>query len=295
MANHSFSDLELAGWDRKAGYCDDTLGAVTREAIAPLLDAVDAASGMRLLDIGCGTGALAAVAAARGAQVVGMDFAPTMVSEAARRHPGVEFRVADAEAIPLADASVDAVTCPFGLLHMERPERVLAEVARVLRPGVGRFPMTAWAPEGDFFALVGQAVQAHADMTASLPPAPPVFRFADEGECRSALLAAGFAECGFRRLPLVWTGATPETVLDLLQRGTVRAPMLIEVQAPEVRAAIEQALLQDAEGYRVNAEKSCSAGPPCSRRAAGPDGGADAAPALAYSNSTPSSDCDRPP
>ena len=113
--------------------------------------------------------------------------------------------------------------------------------------------MTAWVPEGDFFALVGQAVQAHADMTASLPPAPPMFRFADEGECRSALLAAGFAESGFRRLPLVWTGGTPESVLDLLHRGTVRAPMLIEAQAPEVRAAIEQAILQGAERYSVDA------------------------------------------
>ena len=253
MAGQTFRDLELAGWDRKAGHWDDTLGPVTREAIAPLLDAVEAASGVRLLDIACGTGALAAAAAGRGAEVVGMDFAPAMVAEAARRHPGVEFRVADAEAIPLADASVDAVTCSFGLLHMERPERVLAEVARVLRSGIGRFAMTAWVPEGDFFALVGQAVQAHADMTASLPPAPPVFRFADEGECRSALLAAGFAEIGFRRLPLVWTGGTPESVLGLLHRGTVRAPMLIEAQAPEVRATIEQAILQGAERYSVDA------------------------------------------
>lgn len=252
MAGHTFRDLELAGWDRKAGYWDDTLGAVTREAITPLLDAVEAGSGMRLLDIACGTGALAAEAAGRGAQAVGMDFAPTMVAEAARLHPSVEFRVADAEALPLADASMDAVTCSFGLLHMERPERVLAEVARVLRPGAGRFAMTAWAPEGDFFAVIQQAVQAHADMAAPLPPAPPLFRFAEEGECRSALLAAGFAECSFRRLPLFWTGGAPETVLDLLHRGTVRAPMLIEAQAPEARAAIEQAILEGAEGYRVD-------------------------------------------
>jgi hypothetical protein len=80
-----------------------------------------------------------------------------------------------------------------------------------------------------------------------------MFRFADEGECRSALLAAGFAESGFRRLPLVWTGGRPESVLDLLHRGTVRAPMLIEAQVPEVRAAIEQAILQSAERYSVDA------------------------------------------
>jgi hypothetical protein len=119
----------------------------------------------------------------------------------------------------------------------------------VLRPG-GRFAMTAWAPEGDFFALVGQAVQAHADTGVPLPPAPPMFRFADEGECRSALLAAGFAEPSFQRLPLVWTGGAPRAVLDLLHRGTVRTPMLIEAQTPEVRDAIERAILRGAERYR---------------------------------------------
>jgi hypothetical protein len=83
LAGHTFRDLELAGWHRKAGHWDDTLGAVTREAIAPLLDAVETTSGVRLLDIACGTGALAATAAGRGAQVVGIDFAPAMVAEAA--------------------------------------------------------------------------------------------------------------------------------------------------------------------------------------------------------------------
>lgn len=250
MTHGSFRDAELAGWDRKAAYWDDTLGAVTRQAVEPLLKAIEASPGARMLDIACGTGALASEAARRGAEVIGIDFAPTMVAEATRRYPGVEFRVGDAEAIPLADASVDAVTCSFGMLHMERPERVLAEVARVLRPGIGRFAMTAWISDGEFFALVGQAVQAHADMDAKLPPAPPIFRFGDEGECRFALLAAGFAEPITQRLPLVWTGDTPEAVLVTLYRGAVRMPMLIEAQNPRVRAMIDQAILRDAGRYR---------------------------------------------
>jgi SAM-dependent methyltransferase len=249
MAGQSFRDAELHGWNRKAGFWDDTLGAVSAQAISPLLDAVGAAPGMRLLDVACGTGALAAEAARRGTEAIGMDFAPTMVAEAVRRHPGVEFRAGDAEAIPLPDASIDAVTCSFGMLHLERPERMLAEVARVLRPG-GRFAMTTWAPDGDLFALVGQAVQAHGNMAVPLPPAPPMFRFADEGECRSALLTAGFAAPIFQRLLLVWIGDTPQAVLDLLHRGTVRTPMLIEAQVPEARDAIERAILRGAERHK---------------------------------------------
>jgi hypothetical protein len=77
-----------------------------------------------------------------------------------------------------------------------------------------------------------------------------MFRFGDEGECRSALLAAGFGEPAFKKLPLVWTGDTPQAVLDILHRGTVRTPMLIEAQTPEVRQAIEQAILRGSERYR---------------------------------------------
>jgi SAM-dependent methyltransferase len=228
MTGPSFRDAELEGWDRKAGYWDDSLGLVTLEAIDPLMEAVEAGPGVRVLDIAYGT-------------------------EAIRRHPGIDFRVGDAEAIPLADASVDAVTCSFGMLHMERPERVLAEVARVLRPATGRFALTSWTSDGEFFALVGQAVQAHADMGVPLPPAPPMFRFGDEGECRSALLAAGFTEPAFKKLPLVWTGDTPQAVLDALHRGTVRTPMLIEAQTPKIRQAIEQAILRGSERYRQRA------------------------------------------
>src|SRR6476646_1426439 len=119
MTGPSFRDAELEGWDRKASYWDDSMGTVTLGAIDPLLEAVEVGPGVRVLDIACGTGALAAAAARRGAEVIGMDFAPTMITEAIRRHPGINFRVGDAEAIPLADESVDAVTCSFGMLHME--------------------------------------------------------------------------------------------------------------------------------------------------------------------------------
>jgi hypothetical protein len=96
-------------------------------------------------------------------------------------------------------------------------------------------------------------VQAHADMGVPLPLAPPMFRFGDEGECRSALLGAGFAEPAFKKLPLVWTGDTPQAVLDTLHRGTVRTPMLIEAQTLDIRQAIEQAILHGSERYRQRA------------------------------------------
>lgn len=249
MSERTFRDAEWDGWNGKADRYDATLGTVTPQVFGPLLDAMSVSAGMRMLDLACGTGALAAEAARRGAEATGLDFAPAMVAEARRRRPGVTFRVGDAEAIPFPDSSLDIVTCSFGMLHMAQPERVLAEIVRVLRPG-GRFGMTVWTADGDFFTLVGDAMRAHADPDVPLPPAPPIFRFADPEACRSALLAAGLEAVESSRWELSWQGRAPGEVLDLLRGGTVRTPMMIDAQTPETRSAVEGAILRGAERYR---------------------------------------------
>jgi len=99
--------------------------------------------GARVLDVATGPGYVAARAAARGAAAVGVDIAAAMVSLAARRHPELEFRQGDAEALPFADASFDAVLGNFVMLHLGRPEQAAAEFARVLAPG-GRLALTVW-------------------------------------------------------------------------------------------------------------------------------------------------------
>jgi 2-polyprenyl-3-methyl-5-hydroxy-6-metoxy-1,4-benzoquinol methylase len=70
MNEQRFRDAELEGWDRKAGDWDDDLGAVTPSTINPLLDAVEAGPSVHILDSACGTGALAATTAKRGANNV---------------------------------------------------------------------------------------------------------------------------------------------------------------------------------------------------------------------------------
>jgi SAM-dependent methyltransferase len=130
-----FRDFEHAGWEGAAEAYAEYWGALTRQAVEPLLDAVGAGPGVRLLDVAAGPGYVAAAAAARGAQATGVDFSAVMVADARRRYPEVEFREGDADALPFPDASFDAVTIAFGVLHFERPEQALAEAYRVLRPG----------------------------------------------------------------------------------------------------------------------------------------------------------------
>ena len=220
----TFRDLERQGWIAKAPSYDAWIGTITRGAIGPLLDAARVARGTRLLDIACGPGYGAGLAAARGAEARGVDFAPSMVAEARRAYPGAAFDEGDAAALPYADAAFDAAICGFGLLHMADPDGAIAEAHRVLAPG-GRYAFTVWAgpDRHDFFALVLGAIQAHGRMDVDLPPAPPIFRFSDQDACERALAAAGFAEIAVETLPLAWQ--EPGSVLEMIDRGTVRMAM----------------------------------------------------------------------
>jgi demethylmenaquinone methyltransferase/2-methoxy-6-polyprenyl-1,4-benzoquinol methylase len=99
------------------------------------LAAVEVGPDDRLLDLACGTGDLSELAAARGAAVVGLDFAGVMLHYARRRRVKATFVQADAAALPLADASVSVVASGFALRNFVSLEEVFRELARVLEPG----------------------------------------------------------------------------------------------------------------------------------------------------------------
>jgi len=122
--------------------------------------------GESVLDVACGTGNLAIPAARAGARVTGIDIAPNLIAQARleARAAGctVSFEVGDAESLPYLDDQFDAVVTMFGAMFAYRPDRVVAELARVIRSG-GRVAMANWTPEG----FVGQMLRAHA---AVVPP-----------------------------------------------------------------------------------------------------------------------------
>ncbi len=91
--------------------------------------------GQRLLDVSCGTGRLVDFAARSGVVAVGLDFAEAaLVAGKRARHRG-SLVAGDAEALPFASASFDRVINVGSLEHYDRPERGVAEMARVLAPG----------------------------------------------------------------------------------------------------------------------------------------------------------------
>ncbi len=120
------------------------------------------APGERWLDVGTGTGAVAARAARAGAEVTGCDIAAPLVETAKRLAAdeglGIAYEVGDAEELPYGNADFDVVSSSFGAIFAPDHKRVAHELARVTRPG-GRFGMTAWDATGgvaDFFKIMGR-------------------------------------------------------------------------------------------------------------------------------------------
>lgn len=99
------------------------------------LDLVEVGPRDIVLDLACGTGDLCEQASARGARVLGADFAREMLRAAAARGIEAEFTNADAARLPVADASIDVVTCGFALRNFVSLPEVFAEIARVLKTG----------------------------------------------------------------------------------------------------------------------------------------------------------------
>lgn len=247
----AFTAFEHAGWAEVAPSYHASFERVTRQGTDPLLDAVAAQPGVRLLDVACGTGEVAAEATSRGAAAIGVDLVAEMIDEARKLHPGTEFRRGDAESLPFLDARFDAVVCNFGVLHFAHPERAIAEAFRVLTAG-GRFAFTAWCPpeRSPFFATLFGAIQTYGDMNVPLPPGPPIFRFGAPDECRRVLVGLGFHETTTTETPIIVSVNDERDVLALIYRGTVRVRKLLLAQRTEARALIDQALIKGARQFR---------------------------------------------
>jgi SAM-dependent methyltransferase len=250
---NAFREFEHAGWETNVSEYEDAFARLTRQAIGPLLDAVNLRQGVRLLDIATGPGYVATAAAARGARVVGIDFSGPMVARARELNPAIEFQEGDAEDLSFSDASFDAVVMNFGILHLARPERAMKQAARVLKPG-GRFAFTAWAKpeEAVGFGMILNAIQSHGNLEVQLPQGPPFFRFSDEAECDRTLREAGFLDVKVARVPQVWRFDGPDEPLEAFYNGGVRIKAILRAQSSEALEAIRMAVREAARKLTRN-------------------------------------------
>ncbi len=154
------------------------------------------APGCRLLDVACGSGQLALMAAKDGIEVTGVDIAGTLVERAKARAHGeglrARFEEADAEALPFDDASFNVVTSLIGAMFAPRPQVVAQELLRVCVPG-GTIAMANWTQQG----FIGQMFKAVSKFIApSGMPAPVLW--GDEATVRERL-GHGLSELSLTR------------------------------------------------------------------------------------------------
>ena len=127
-----------------------------------LCEALDLRSGQRVLDVAAGNGNVSLAAARRFCDVTSSDYVPALLERGKQRAEidglVITFREADAEALPFAEASFDAVTSSFGVMFTPNQERAAAELLRVCRPG-GKIGLANWTPEsfiGQLFKTIGK-------------------------------------------------------------------------------------------------------------------------------------------
>lgn len=133
-----------------------------------LCEAADVQSGEGVLDVAAGNGNASLAAARRAARVMSTDYVAELLEAGRERalaeHLPVEFRMADAEALPFAQGQFDVVLSTFGVMFTADHSQAAREMLRVCRPG-GRIAMANWTPEG----FIGQLFKT---LGRHLPPAP---------------------------------------------------------------------------------------------------------------------------
>lgn len=199
--------------------------------------------GERVLDVACGTGVVARLAARAvgdGGTVAGLDVNPEMLAVARSVTPPdltIDWREASAEAMPFADGSFDAVLCQMGLQFVPDKQAALGEMRRVLAPG-GRLALSVPGPAPEPFAVFAEALARHVgDEAARFVRL--VFSLHDTAELRGLLDGAGFrdvsVQTGARSLRL----PPPREFLWQYVHATPLAAAVADV-GDERRAALER-------------------------------------------------------
>jgi SAM-dependent methyltransferase len=195
-------------FDVAAGAYDRFMGRYS-VLLAPLMaDLAGVHAGQRVLDVGCGPGALTAELVARtgSANVAAVDPSASFVEAARHRHPGVDIRRASAEALPFPDRAFDAALAQLVVHFMADPVGGIRQMARVVRPG-GIVAACVWdhaggkGPLGLFWDTARGLDPSVAD-ESNLPGAREghlveLFREADLGDVEASVLSADLEHPGF--------------------------------------------------------------------------------------------------
>jgi SAM-dependent methyltransferase len=214
--------------------------------VAPVLDAARVGPADRVLDVGCGNGALSRAAAGRGARVTGVDISAPMLAVARRRAAAegltAEYLEADAQTHPFA-GGYDAVVSRFGVMFFADPVAAFANLAAALEPG-GRLAFVCWQgqPANEWVAIPALAMLPIVG-PPDLPPAdaPGPFAFAAAERVTGILAAAGYVDvtCEALSPPLLLGGGLGlDATVEWLAEGGMGKRFLAGADSATTEAAL---------------------------------------------------------
>jgi SAM-dependent methyltransferase len=241
-------------WGERARDWADVQEGQVRKVYEAVFDHLALKSGQSLLDVGCGSGLAASMAAKAGATVSGIDASPALLQIARERVPGSDFRVGEIEELPFADESFDAVTGFNAFQYAASPARALAAAKRVARKGAPVVLMTWGKPEGMPAAALVVALRP---LLPPLPPgAPGPFALSDEGALRTLVSEAGLSPEAVVDVESPWEYPDLPTALRGLNASGVAVRAMRNSSADAVTKAHTDALaaFKRADGsYRIEA------------------------------------------
>ncbi len=186
------------GWEKWDRFFDEQMAFLNHRLVAD----ARLRSGMRVLDLGSGTGypaLLAAQTVGPSGNVTGIDLAEQML-EAARRKAAslklsnITFKTGDVTTLPFEAASFDAITTRFCLMFLPEIPKAVAEIARILKPDTWVAAAVWSAPEKNpYLKIPIDGIKQFVDLPPPDPTAPGIFRLANPGELASMLEQAGLA------------------------------------------------------------------------------------------------------
>jgi ubiquinone/menaquinone biosynthesis C-methylase UbiE len=235
--------------------------AVTERWAADLVGRAGLRHAERVLDVACGTGVVARLAAERvgaGGRVVGLDVNPGMLAVARSLPPvpgpAIEWHMASVLALPFAGATFDAVFCQLGLQFFPDPALALREIRRVLGPG-GRLALNVFAEleRNPAARALADAVDRHLGDRASLAKRSE-HALADAGRLRTLLRNADFDGIVVSRVRKAFRFASAREWVGIQLAATPLAALVADWDAADLR------LLLDALAAEVGAAAGVTAG-----------------------------------
>ena len=226
-------------WGAKAADWAEIQEPSWRPVFEFVLTTANVGPGTRLLDVGCGSGGLLAVAQARGAEPAGLDASEALVAVARKRLPNARIEVGEMEDLPFADGEFDVVTGVNAFQFAGDPVRALAEAGRVCRND-GAVVMLVWGERQkcELLAVAGAAIVPFLPANAGPPPLP----FAEPGFMEDLMRQSGLGPTAAGDLKASLAFPSLEMAVRAVSSAGVATRAERHSGMAKVRAAIATAL-----------------------------------------------------